>query len=106
MDIQFRDFEWVDGRHDCGVIAHELQAVYPDLVLGDKDATEVRTVEITPEVKDAEGNVVTPAVTEEQTFPKYQQVNYMGLIGRMGTVIQQQQLAIEALTARLTAAGL
>ena len=112
MDVQFRDFEWTDGRHDCGVIAHELQAVYPDLVLGAKDATEVRTIEITPAVPavlDAEGVEVTPAVaavTEDQTFPVYQQVNYMGLIGRMGTVIQQQQRAIDALSARLTAAGI
>jgi hypothetical protein len=109
MDIQFRDFEWVDGRHDCGVIAHELQAVYPGLVMGAMDATEVRTVEITPAVPavlDAEGVEVTPevvAVTEDQTFPVYQQVNYMGLIGRMGTVIQHQQRAIDALAARLTA---
>ena len=112
MDIEFVDFEWVDGRHGCGVIADQLQSVYPDIVIGEKDATEVRTVEITPavpEVKDEEGNVIAeavPAVTEEQTFPVYQQVNYMGLIGRMGTVIQQQQRAIESLTARLTAAGI
>jgi hypothetical protein len=109
MDIQFRDFEWVDGRHDCGVIAHELQAVYPDLVFGEKDGTELRTVEITPAVPavlDEEGNEASPAipaVTEEQEFPKYQQVNYMGLIGRMGTVIQQQQKMIEAMEARLAA---
>jgi hypothetical protein len=119
MDIQFRDFEWIDGRHDCGVIAHEFQLVYPDLVLGDKDATEVRTVEITPAVPavlDAEGVEVTPAVasvTEQQTFPVYQQVNYMGLIGRMGTRVQSlqrtvdaQAAMIEALAARLTAAGI
>ena len=103
------DFEWIDGRHDCGVIAHQLQAVYPDLVIGEKDGTEVRTVEITPAVPavlDADGNEVTPAipaVTEEQTFPKYQQVNYIGLIGRMGTTIQKQQLLIEAMEARLAA---
>ena len=109
MDIEFVDFEWTDGRHDCGVIADQLQSVYPDLVLGAKDATEVRTVEITPAVAavlDAEGVEVTPAVpavTEEQTFPVYQQVNYMGLIGRMGTRIQQQQRLIEAMEARLTA---
>ena len=77
--IKFRDFEWVDGRHDCGVIAHELQEVYPDLVLGEKDA-----------VND-EGN------------PVYQQVNYTGLICRMGTVIQQQAKAIESLTERIAA---
>ena len=148
MDIQFRDFEWVDGRHDCGVIAHELQAVYPDLVLGEKDATEVRQVEITAAVPavteqvqvspaiDAveavlgdEGAVlqeaihavpavydtveVSPAiaaVTEDQTFPVYQQVNYTGLIGRMGTRVQQlqrtvdsQAALIESLVTRLTA---
>ncbi len=102
MDIEFVDFEWVDGRHDCGVIAEQLQTVYPDLVLGKVDATEVRTVEITPAVPavlDAEGNEVSPevpAVTEEQTFPVYQQVNYTGLIGRMGTRVQMLQRTVDA----------
>jgi len=109
MDIKFRDFEWIDGRHDCGVIAHELQQVYPDLVLGEKDATEVRTVEITPAVPavlDEEGGEITPAVpavTEEQTFPVYQQVNYIGLIGRMGTRVQSQQRTIDAQAALIEA---
>ena len=148
MGIQFRDFEWTDGRHDCGVIAHELQAIYPDLVLGEKDATEVRQIEITPAVPavteqvqvspaveaveavlDDEGAVlqeaipaiaavyetveVAPAiaaVTEDQTFPVYQQVNYTGLIGRMGTRVQQlqrtvdsQAALIDSLILRLTA---
>ena len=103
MDIEFVDFEWTDGRHDCGVIAHQLQSVYPDLVLGEKDATETRTVEITPAVLDDEGNVVTPAVTEEQTFPKYQQVNYTGLIGRIGTRVQQLQRTVDAQAALIAA---
>lgn len=108
-DIRFVDFEWTDGRHDCGVIAHELQAIYPDLVIGEKDAVEVRTVEIAPAVPavlDEGGNVVTPevpAVTEEQTHPVYQQVNYTGLIARMGTVTQQLLAQVEALTARVAA---
>ncbi len=109
MDIEFVDFEWVDGRHDCGTIAHQLASVYPDLVVGKKDATEIRTVEITPAVPavlDEEGNEVTPeipAVTEEQVFPVYQQVNYTGLIGRMGTRVQQLQRTVDALEARLAA---
>jgi len=191
MDIEFVDFEWVDGRHDCGVIADQLQSIYPDLVLGAKDATEVRTVEIAPAVpavteqrelthavpavaaveaseavvgSPAEYTTVTteevvlidgvettisrskivetkaavaardavaaieavaaveatyetvevtpavPAVTEEQTFPVYQQVNYMGLIGRIGTRVQQLQRTVDAqatliaaMEARLTA---
>ncbi len=108
-DIRFVDFEWVDGRHDCGVIAHELQAIYPDLVVGTKDETEVRTVELTPAVPavlDEEGNVVTPevpAVTEEQTFDKHQQVNYIGLIPRMGTIVQQLMAKVEAMEAEIAA---
>lgn len=139
MDIEFVDFEWSDGRHDCGVIADQLQSIYPDLVIGEKDATEVRTVEITPAIPavteqvlvtpaveavpeelDEEGNVIQsavaaveavyetvevtpaiPAVTEEQTFPVYQQVNYMGLIGRMGTRVQQLQRTVDDQAARL-----
>jgi len=109
MDVEFVDFEWTDGRHDCGVIAHQLQSVYPDLVTGKKDATEVRTVEVTPAVPavlDDNGVEISPeipAVTQEQTVPVYQQVNYIGLIGRMGTVIQRQQRMIEAMEARLAA---
>jgi hypothetical protein len=184
MDIEFVDFEWIDGRHDCGVIADQLQSVYPDLVFGEKDATEVRTVEITPAVPAVtEERLVTPAisavvgiesfpaieaapaeyttvttdemvlidgvetvisrsklvetkpavearlaieaviavdaveatyetveitpaisaVTEEQTFPVYQQVNYTGLIGRMGTRVQQLQRTVDAQAAMLVA---
>ena len=107
-DIEFVDFEWTDGRHDCGVIADQLQSVYPDLVLGAKDATEVRTVEITPAVPavlDEDGEEVTPAipaVTEEQTFPVYQQVNYQGLIARMGTRVQKLMEQVATLEADKT----
>lgn len=124
MDIRFVDFEWVDGRHDCGVIAPQLQSVYPDLVIGEKDATEIRTIEITPAVTeqrlvteavlDENGVEVTPAqyetveiqpaVTEDREFPVYQQVNYIGLIGRMGVKVQQHERRIEELEAKLAAA--
>ena len=103
MDIKFVDYERIDGLHECGVIAHELQEVYPDLVTGKKDAVEIRKVELTPaveEVKDEDGNVITEAVEatyEEQEFPVYQQVNYMGLIARIGTVVQQQAKLIESM---------
>lgn len=103
MDIKFVDYERIDGRHECGIIAHELQEIYPDLVFGEKDATEIRKVEISPaieEVKDEDGNVITEAVEavyEEQEFPVYQQVNYIGLIARIGTVVQQQAKLIEAM---------
>jgi hypothetical protein len=154
MDIEFHDYEWTDGRHDCGPIAHELQAIYPDLVIGEKDATEVRQIEITPAVpavtdqrlvsqgipaeyttvmtdevvlldgvetpiarpkivetkaaveavyETVEVTPAIPAVTEDKTFPVYQQVNYTGLIGRMGTRIQQLQRTVDAMEARFAA---
>ena len=101
MDIEFVDFEWTDGRHDCGVIAGQLQSVYPSLVFGEVNATEIVQREVTPAVPavlDEEGNEVTPAVEatyEEVEVPKYQQVNYTGLIGRMGAMIQKQQKALQ-----------
>ena len=103
MDIKFVDYERIDGNHECGVIAHELQEIYPDLVIGEKDATEIRKVELTPavaEIKDEDGNIISEAVEaiyEEQEFPVYQQVNYIGLIARIGTVVQQQAKLIEEL---------
>ncbi len=116
MEIEFVDYEWVDGQHDCGVIADKLQQIYPSLVYGDKDATEIRQVEVTPAIPavvDEEGNEVAPAieaVTEPKEFPVYQRVNYQGLIGRMGTVVQrhdrtleQQAKLIELLTNRIAA---
>ena len=122
MEIEFVDFEWPDGRHDCGVIAHQLAKVYPGLVLGDKDATEIRTVEITPAVPAVTEQVlvseavlneegeeiqaaiyesieVTPAIaaaTEEQERPVYQQVNYTGLVGRIGARVQALQRTVDA----------
>ena len=74
-DIEFVDFEWVDGRHDCGVLAHKLQEIYPDLVVGDKDAVD----------KDGK--------------PKHQQVNYIGLIPRMGVHIQKLMAQVAQLEA-------
>lgn len=126
MEIEFFDFEWTDGRHDCGVIADQLAKVYPGLVLGEKDATEIRDVEIKPAIpavsdrrlmdipagftdeeieqfKAAAENYelveVTPeipAVTEKREFPVYQQVNYPGLISRTGVRVQALQRTVDA----------
>jgi hypothetical protein len=56
----------VSGNHEFGLLAHELQEVYPDLVVGDKDGAE------------------------------YQQVHYNGLIGVLVKEIQElkQRLAV------------
>jgi hypothetical protein len=80
-------YTWkADGSSGQGFIAHELQAVVPDCVVGEKDAV------------DAEGN------------PKYQGIDTSFLVATLTAAIQEQQAiitsqasAITALEARLTA---
>ena len=76
-------YTWkVDGAAGQGFIAHELQAVLPDAVVGEKDAV------------DADGN------------PKYQGVDTSFLVATLTAAIQEQQALITSLTARLDAANL
>lgn len=73
-------YNWkVDGSVGQGFIAHELQAVVPDCVTGEKDAV------------DEEGN------------PQYQGVDTSFLVGVLTAAIQEQQTLIQALTARIEA---
>ena len=73
------EFDWVDGRHDDGFIAHELQAVLPNVVTGDKDA-----------------------VNDDGT-PKYQQVDYARIVPTLCAAIQEQQQIITDLKTRIEA---
>jgi len=68
-----------DNSAGQGFIAHELQAVVPDCVTGEKDAV------------DAEGN------------PVYQGVDTSFLVATLTAAIQEQQALITSLTARITA---
>lgn len=71
-------FTWkADGSDGQGFIAHELQAVVPDCVFGEKDAVDER------------GN------------PRYQNVDTSFLVATLTKAIQEQQAQIEALTARI-----
>ena len=73
-------YKWkVDGSNGEGFIAHELQEVVPDCVVGEKDAV------------DADGN------------PKYQGIDTSFLVATLTAAIQEQQALITALTARITA---
>lgn len=71
-----------NGSNGQGFIAHELQAVVPDCVVGEKDAVD----------KDGK--------------PQYQGIDTSFLVATLTAAIQEQQTLIEALTARLTKAGL
>jgi hypothetical protein len=73
-------YTWkVDGANGQGFIAHELQAVVPDCVTGEKDAV------------DADGN------------PQYQGIDTSFLVATLTAAIQEQQALITTLTDRITA---
>jgi hypothetical protein len=73
-------YKWKsNGLDGQGFIAHELQAVVPDCVTGEKDAV------------DADGN------------PKYQGIDTSFLVATLTAAIQEQQALITDLTARITA---
>ncbi len=73
-------YKWkADGSDGQGFIAHELQAVVPDAVTGEKDAV------------DAEGK------------PVYQGVDTSFLVATLTAAIQEQQAIINSLQDRITA---
>lgn len=73
-------YKWkVDGSDGEGFIAHELQAVVPDAVTGEKDAV------------DADGN------------PIYQGIDTSFLVATLTAAIQEQQAQIEELKAEVQA---
>jgi hypothetical protein len=73
-------YKWkVNGSNGQGFIAHELQAVVPDCVTGEKDAVG----------KDGK--------------PVYQGIDTSFLVATLTAAIQEQQALIENLTTRLNA---
>lgn len=86
-------YKWIADNSDGeGFIAHELQSVIPHAVSGVKDAVE------TIEIKNEEGNVTG---TEEHIKP--QGVDYSKIVVHLVAAIQEQQVTITALTARVAA---
>jgi hypothetical protein len=73
-------YKWkTNGSDGQGFIAHELQAVVPDCVAGEKDAV------------DSDGK------------PVYQGIDTSFLVATLTAAIQEQQATINALTARIVA---
>jgi hypothetical protein len=104
-------YKWkVDNTQSQGFIAHELQEVVPECVTGDKDATRQEEYEITPAVKDEQGNITTPAVMGTRTVPSYQGIDTSFLVATLTAALQEtkalidtQAETINALTARIVA---
>ena len=87
-----------------GFIAHEVQAIVPEAVTGEKDAVE--EYEVTPAVLDDEGNVIEEAVMG--TRPIYQGIDQSKLvplltaaIKELKDIVDQQQIEINNLKAQL-----
>lgn len=117
------NFAWkVDGKRVDGFLAHELAEVVPEAVTGEKDATEIRSVEVSPAVYedvihpaeeailDEEGNVieeakeewvekvlVSEAVFEDQEFPVYQGIDQSKIVPLLVAAIQELRAELDAL---------
>jgi hypothetical protein len=101
-------YTWkVDGSSGEGFIAHELQAVCPDAVTGEKDAVETKQVKVSPAVPatyDEEGNELTPAVEavyEEREVPKHQGVDTSFLVATLTAAIQELKAINDAQASRI-----
>jgi hypothetical protein len=81
-------YKWkIDGSDGQGFIAHELQAVVPDCVTGEKDAMETYT--------DEDGN--------EQTRIKAQGIDTSFLVATLTAAIQELNAKVDAQAARIAA---
>jgi hypothetical protein len=80
-------YTWkTDGSAGQGFIAHELQAVVPDCVTGEKDAVE------TVDDLDAEGKKIGT-----KTVPRYQGVDTSFLVATLVAAIQELKAEVDAL---------
>jgi hypothetical protein len=79
-------YTWKEtGEASQGFIAHELQEVVPDCVVGEKDAVETYI--------DEEG--------VEQTRPKYQGIDTSFLVATLTAAIQELKAEVDALKAQI-----
>jgi hypothetical protein len=97
-----RKFTWTStNKEDLGFVTDEYQTVFPDAITGEPNATKEEEYEVTPAVKDEQGNITTPAVMGTRTVPVYQ----------MGDFSTSAQIAVlvaevQSLRARLKAANI
>ena len=92
-----------------GFLAHEVQEIIPEAIIGEKDAMKDEEYELTPrvdEVTDEEGNVITEAVEavmETRSVPDYQGIDQSKIVPLLTAAIQEQQTIIADLITRLEA---
>ena len=98
------NFAWKsDGSRCDGFLAHELQEVIPEAATGTKDETKIEEYEVTPSIKDEEGNVITEAVMGEREVPVYQGIDQSKIVPLLTAALQEAVAKIESLTQRIEA---
>ena len=98
------NFKWTGGEYRTnGFLAHELQEVIPEAVTGVKDEMVTEEYEITPEVLDDEGNIVTKAVMGTREVPEYQGIDQSKIVPILVKTVQDLLTKVEAQEARIAA---
>jgi len=97
------NFEWIlDGSRVDGFIAHELQEVIPESVIGTKDAMRDEEYEVKGAEVDEEGNETTPAVMGTRSVPDMQSIDQAKVVPLLTAALQEAIAKIESLETRLT----
>lgn len=86
-----------------GFLAHEVSDIVPEAVHGEKDAMKTEEYEVTPEVLDDDGNVVTEAVMGTREVPEYQGIDQSKLVPLLTAALKEAIEEIEALKVRVAA---
>ena len=82
-----------------GFLAHEVSDIVPEAISGEKDAMKDEEYEVTPAVKDEDGNIVTEAVMGTRSVPDYQGIDQSKLVPLLVKTIQELEARIAALEA-------
>ena len=102
-------FEWIADGDDAvpvdGFLAHEVQDIVPEAIVGEKDGMRDEEYEVTPAVEatyDDEGNVLTeavPAVMGTRSVPDYQGIDQSKIVPLLVKTIIELEARITALEA-------
>jgi hypothetical protein len=103
LQIPVHRFNWLvdpDGEKVDGFLAHEAQAIVPESVTGTKDGEKTEEYEVTPAVRDENGEIVTPAVMGTRTVPDYQGIDQSKLVPLLVAAVQELSARVAVLESK------
>ena len=86
-----------------GFLAHEVQSVVPEAILGTHDGMKDEEYEVTPAVLDDDGNETTAAVMGTRSVPDYQGIDQSKLVPLLTAALQEALTKIDDMETRLAA---